>query len=117
MWREHLPPTPKVIIADEPVSALDVSVQAQVLIFLRDLQSSLRLSLLFNSHDLNVVASLVHGVAVMYARRIAEPADTDEILDRPRLPYSEAPLSAVLTPGVWPIRTDTCAYTAIRRIP
>ena len=66
---------------------------------LRDLQSRLGLSYLFISHDLNVVASLAHRVAVMYAGRIVELADTDEILDRPRHPYSEALLSAVLTPG------------------
>ncbi len=94
-----LAPDPKVIIADEPVSALDVSVQAQVLNLLRDLQSSLGLSYLFISHDLNVVASLAHRVAVMYAGRIVELAETDEILDHPRHPYSEALLSAVLTPG------------------
>ncbi|MDE0305577.1 MAG: ABC transporter ATP-binding protein [Albidovulum sp.] len=94
-----LAPDPKVIIADEPVSALDVSVQAQVLNLLRDLQSKLGLSYLFISHDLNVVASLAHRVAVMYAGRIVEVAETDGILDRPRHPYSEALLSAVLTPG------------------
>ena len=94
-----LAPDPKVIIADEPVSALDVSVQAQVLNLLRDLQSSLGLSYLFISHDLNVVASLAHRIAVMYAGRIVELAETDDILDRPRHPYSEALLSAVLTPG------------------
>ncbi len=94
-----LAPDPKVIIADEPVSALDVSVQAQVLNLLRDLQSDLGLSYLFISHDLNVVASLAHRVAVMYAGRIVELAETDEILDHPFHPYSEALLSAVLTPG------------------
>ena len=94
-----LAPDPKLIIADEPVSALDVSVQAQVLNLLRDLQSRLGLSYLFISHDLNVVASLAHRVAVMYAGRIVEVADTDSILDHPRHPYSEALLSAVLTPG------------------
>ncbi len=94
-----LAPDPMVIIADEPVSALDVSVQAQVLNLFRDLQSSLGLSYLFISHDLNVVASLAHRIAVMYAGRIVELAETDEILDRPRHPYSEALLSAVLIPG------------------
>ena len=108
-----LAPDPKVIIADEPVSALDVSVQAQVLNLLRDLQSSLGLSYLFISHDLNVVASLAHRVAVMYAGRIVELAETDDILDRPRHPYSEALLSAVLTPG----RTRQDSRLRLRGVP
>ncbi|MEF2071134.1 ABC transporter ATP-binding protein [Consotaella aegiceratis] len=93
-----LAPHPKIIIADEPVSALDVSVQAQILNLFRDLQTELGLTYLFVSHDLNVVSNVAHRVAVMYAGRVVEVADTAQIYYRPRHPYTAALLGSVLTP-------------------
>ncbi len=93
-----LAPNPRIIIADEPVSALDVSVQAQILNLFRDLQREFGLTYLFVSHDLNVVSNIADRVAVMYAGRIVEMASTSEIYNAPRHPYSAALLSAVLVP-------------------
>ncbi len=86
---------PRLIICDEPTSALDVSVQAQILNLLRDLQTELRLSYLFITHDIAVVSYLAHEVAVMYLGRIVEQGSVQEILESPRHPYTEALLSAV----------------------
>jgi len=99
-----LAPNPKIIVADEPVSALDVSVQAQILNLFRDLQREFSLTYLFVSHDLNVVSNIAGRVAVMYAGRIVEIADTAQIYYAPRHPYSAALLSAVLTPEYQPGR-------------
>ena len=79
---------PKLIIADEPVSSLDVSVQAQVLNLLRKLQRELKLSLIFISHDLNVVGYLADIVAVMYAGKIMEIGRAEEIFTTPLNPYT-----------------------------
>ena len=94
--------SPKLIVLDEPVSALDVSIRAQILNLLRDLQTRLGVSYLFISHDLAAVAHMSHTIAVMYLGKIVELGDAEAIALEPKHPYTKALFAAAL-----PIDFDT----------
>jgi oligopeptide/dipeptide ABC transporter ATP-binding protein len=89
---------PKLIVADEPVSALDVSIQAQILNLLKDLRKELGLTYVFISHDFSVVRHLCERIAVMYLGKVVELADSETLFNDPQHPYTEALLSAVPVP-------------------
>jgi peptide/nickel transport system ATP-binding protein len=90
---------PALLVCDEPVSALDVSIQAQVVNLLIDLQEEMRLAMLFISHDLRVVRQVSRRVAVMYLGRFVEEGDADDLFADPKHPYTQALVSAAPTPG------------------
>ena len=101
---------PKLIVADEPVSALDVSIQAQVVNLLTDLQRDFQLSYIFISHDINVVGYISTRIAVMYLGQIMELAPRHEILTKPLHPYTESLLNSV------PIPNPNIGYKRIKRL-
>ncbi len=87
--------SPSLLIADEPTTALDVTIQAQILDELRKLQQEVGMSMIFITHDLGVVAEIAHTVLVMYAGQVVEEGAVGDILERPRHPYTRALLASV----------------------
>ena len=104
---------PDLIIADEPVSALDVSIQSQILNLLADLRETKRLGILFITHDLAVVNFIADRVAVMYLGKIVEIADCDVLLEAPRHPYSQVLRAAVPEPGTGKRRPSDTSFAEV----
>ncbi|WP_322922961.1 ABC transporter ATP-binding protein [Paenibacillus campi] len=107
---------PEFIVCDEPISALDVSVQAQVVNMLEDLQAEFGLTYLFIAHDLSMVRHISDRIGVMYAGRLVEVADSDELYENPQHPYTRALLSSILEtdPGKVAERIRLDGFTTIR---
>ena len=97
---------PKFIVCDEPVSALDVSIQAQILNLLQELKEKMDLTFIFITHDLSVVNHFADEIAVMYLGQVIEKAPTEELFDRPVHPYTRALLSAIPIPEVGPEKPE-----------
>ncbi|MDP3445583.1 MAG: ATP-binding cassette domain-containing protein [Ignavibacteria bacterium] len=91
---------PKFIVADEPVSALDVSIQAQILNLMMDLQENMALTYMFITHDLSVVKHISNNILVMYLGKCVEMADSDELFNNPKHPYTKALLDAIPVPNL-----------------
>jgi len=102
---------PRLLIADEPVASLDVSVRAQILNLLRDLQHKLGITYLYISHDLSTVRHICSRVAVMYLGKFVEIADTDELFDSPLHPYTQALISAIPIPDPKMAKKDRIELT------
>ena len=107
-----LVPSPRLIICDEPLSALDLSVQAQILNLLRDLQGDLGVSYLFITHDLAVVPHIAHRVAVLYRGRVVETGPARQLCSAPRHPYTQALVAAAPMPDPVQQRARRRAYRA-----
>lgn len=102
---------PRLLIADEPTTALDVTIQAQIMELLKELQSTTRMAMLFVTHDLNLVAEIADKVAVMYAGQVVEEGPVSEVLERPRHPYTSALLECI------PERDPVTDRATLRPIP